>query len=682
MNQRKLQQTIESALALHQRGDLDEAARLYAQARRNAPQAFDAWHLAGALEFQRGHTAEAIELLNRARQLDPKSAPCKLFLGMALADSGRFADAEKPLRAALEKLPDQPEAWLNLARTLRALGRPAADAVGCLRKAVQLEPNRAGTHEQLGELLVLTAGLPAAEPHFRRAVTLQPDLVCGWINLGLALLETTGRFREGVACLDRAVTVDPMSAEARAGRALALLCAYRQEDAANDYETALLLEPNNIRVLSARAMLTNYLSNRSRAAIFGVHREFGRSLDTLALPTFGHTRDPARRLRVGFVSPDLRAHPVAGFFEPLLRHLDPAEFDVVLYHNDRRVDETSERLQRLAGAWRNLDGVPDDAAEGLIRRDAPDILVDLAGHSSGNRLPLFARRPAPVQITYLGYPDTTGLAAIDYRFTDDVADPAGDAGQFATEQLVRFAPTAWAYQPPADAPEVVARPEDAATPITFGSFNNFTKVTDEMLQVWARLLAQVPHSRLVLKSRYFEEAVVADAVRGRLRVAGLADERVELLQTVPTVRAHLEAYAQVDIALDTFPYHGTTTTCEALWMGVPVVTLAGDRHAARVGCSLLSAAGHPEWVAATTDDYVRTAAGLAADRALLKTLRSGLREEMQASPLLDHAGQARRFGTALRTCWQRWCARQSERVAAPVSLRTDVPNDVAMTVSV
>jgi len=664
MNQRKLQQTLELGLAHHQRGEAEEAARLYAQVRQAAPRLFDGWHLAGALAYQQGRTAEAVELLSRARRLDPASAPCKLFLGMALADLGRFAEAESPLRSALQALPDHPEAWINLARTVQALGRPGREGVDCLRRAVALEPGRAEIHERLGELVAASDGLPAAEPHFRRATELQPGLACAWTNLGLALAESPGRYRESVDCVERAVQADPGSAEALAGRALVRLNGFAQEDADRDYAAALRLEPANPRILSARAMLSNYLSGRSRESVLAAHVAAGRAFAAENAMDFRQARDPERRLRVGFVSPDLRAHPVASFFEPLLQSLDPDRFEVILYHTDPRTDAVSERLRQRSASWRNLHGLSDDAADKVVRADAPDLLVDLAGHSAGNRLALFARRLAPVQATYLGYPHTTGLPAIDFRFTDAIADPAGEADRFATERLVRFAPTAWAFQPDPDVPEVSPGPS-AAEPITFGSFNNFTKVTDEMLRVWAALLDRVPRSRLLLKSRFLDEPAVAALVRARVRAAGLDEQRVELAPPVPQLRGHLETYARVDVALDPFPYHGTTTTCEALWMGVPVVTLAGDRHAARVGCSLLTAVGHPEWIARTEDDYVALAADLAADRRRLQELRSSLRPAMRASPLLDHAGQAARFGAALRNCWREWCGARATPASAP-----------------
>ncbi|HVU15781.1 MAG TPA: tetratricopeptide repeat protein [Candidatus Didemnitutus sp.] len=648
MNQRKIQQSVETALALHQRGELDEAARLYAEARRNAPKRFDAWHLAGALEFQRGRLELAVELLNQARRLDPHSIPCKLFLGMALADLGRFAEAEKPLQAALEKLPTQTEAWLNLAKAQRAVGRAPSEIAASLRRAAALEPARATIHQQLGEAVTSADGLRAAEVHFRRATELDPALSCAWTNLGLALLETPGRLDEAFNCLERAVTADPMSLEARSSRALALLHTYRQEDAAAEYETAVLLDPNNTRVLSARAMLSNYLAGRDRQSIFHLHEEFGRRFDHVPVE-FTSGRDGPRRLRVGIISPDLRAHPVATFLEPILRHLDRKDFEVVLFPNDARVDATSERLKSCASAWQPIHALGDDAAEQLVRRAAPDILVDLAGHSSGNRLPLFARRLAPVQVTYLGYPNTTGLAAMDFRLSDEHADPTGDADGLATEKIVRFAPTAWSFLPAADAPAVASRPSGA--PVVFGSFNNFTKVTDEMLQTWSRILSAVPGSKLVLKSRYFDEPMVIAAVRKRLRTSGLSDDRVTLVAPCASTREHLAAYAQIDVALDTFPYHGTTTTCEALWMGVPVVSLAGDRHAARVGCSLLNAVEHPEWIATDVDGYVTRAIELGRDESLRAKMRGNLRNEMSASALLDHAGQAARFGAALRQCW-------------------------------
>jgi predicted O-linked N-acetylglucosamine transferase (SPINDLY family) len=246
---------------------------------------------------------------------------------------------------------------------------------------------------------------------------------------------------------------------------------------------------------------------------------------------------------------------------------------------------------------------------------------------------------------------------MDFRFTDAVADPAGDADRFATEKLVRFAPTAWAYAPPADAPAVVPAPGGARGWVTFGCFNNLAKVTDAMLATWGRILAGVPHSRLRLKGRGLGDDVIRERYRERLGRCGLDPARVELLDRTADTRQHLALYNDIDVALDTFPYNGTTTTCEALWMGVPVISLAGDRHMSRVGASLLAVAGHPEWVAADADDYVRRAVELAANPTQLADIAARLRDELERSPLLDHAGQAARFGAALRACWVERCTR-------------------------
>jgi predicted O-linked N-acetylglucosamine transferase (SPINDLY family) len=351
-------------------------------------------------------------------------------------------------------------------------------------------------------------------------------------------------------------------------------------------------------------------------------------------------------VRLAFLSPDLRRHAVATFLEPLVEHIDRGRFEIFLYHDHHRVDEVSHRLKSRADRWCNFVGQGDATVAAAVRADAPDVLVDLAGHTHHNRMALLAQRLAPVQVNYLGYANTTGLDAMDFRFTDPVSDPEGEADALHTERLVRFAPVAWAFSPPADSPEVAPPPSAAGAPFTFGCFNNLSKVNAATLALWSRVLDAVPGSRLLLKGLRLDEA----RMRARLDAAGIPAERAVLLAPVASTREHLAAYSQVDVALDPHPYNGTTTTCEALWMGVPVVTLRGDRHASRVGTSLVNAIGHAEWSADSEVDYVRLAAGLAGDAARLAAIRAGLRARMTASPLLDHAGQAARFGAAIEAC--------------------------------
>lgn len=654
MNLKQRTNLLEEALALHRTLQHDSAERIYSRVRAAYPRDFDAWFLSGAMAFQRGgHLEKAVELLEKARKLKPDSIECRMFLGMALADLGRFAEAEPHLSRALKKAPHQAEAWDNLARCQQGTGH-LVEAIESMHKFVSLRPQLASAHEQLGELVARAKGFPAAEQYFRKAVELDPSMAAAWSNLGLSLIEQSGHIAEGMECFDRALQADPFLTIASASRALGLMRLYKTEESLDLHNSILWMEPQNAQVLSARNMLLNYLPGQDRQAVFEAHKEFGTQFPTDEFQVFFNPPEPDKKLRVGFVSPDLRRHPVAFFLKPILANLDPERVQTILYHSHHTEDSTSAELRALAKKWTNINGLDDEVALEVIRKDAPDILIDLAGHSSMNRLPLFAKNPAPVQITYLGYPNTTGLPSIGYRLVDGISDPEGDADAFATEKLLRFSNCAWVYEPPAEAPE----PEmtNASAPITFGSFNNFLKVTSDTLAAWARILEKVAGSRLLIKSSYLEDADVSGSVREKLSSAGIPADRVELLGFFDAPKDHLASYSRVDVALDTFPYNGTTTTCEALWMGVPVVSLAGDRHASRVGLSLLTATGHADWAAENFDSYINKAVALAEDRPLLESLRHNLRKDVSQSLLLDHVGQASRFESALRHAWLEWSA--------------------------
>jgi predicted O-linked N-acetylglucosamine transferase (SPINDLY family) len=612
-------QTLREAVHLHQAGQLAQAEVRYAQLRRQTPYSFDVHHLSGWLALQQGRAADAVGHLQRAAKLNSRSALCQLRLAHALRQIGRLSDA-----------------------------RVAA------QQAATLEPGNADTHFLLGELAGALDGFRGAIAPFRRVVELQPGAADAWANLGVSLAQA-GEPGEALTCFDRTLALDANNVQALSGRALVLQEAHQPAAAVQAYAEVLRRDPARHEARSARLLALHYLEQVPRTAMFAEHQAFGAAVGAAPAPFPPARERPPGPLRVAFLSPDLRAHSVAYFLEPLLAHLDRGAFEVMLYHDHAKVDAMSVRLQQHAMRWRNFAGHPDDAVEAVIRADAPEVLVDLAGHTGFNRLPLLARRLAPVQVTYLGYPDTTGVPAIDFRFVDAVTDPVGVAEAYATERLVRFAPTAWAYAPPADAPAIATRPAGGTAPVTFGCFNNFAKVTDGVMRCWAELLAAVPRARLCLKSQGLEGAAGGHAL-ARLERAGIPRDRVTLLGRLPSLAAHLAAYADVDIALDTFPYHGTTTTCEALWMGVPVISICGEHHMSRVGASLLQALGRPEWIAPDAAGFVRIAAALAGDRERLARERGELRPAMQASPLLDHAGQARRFGEALLDCWQVRCA--------------------------
>lgn len=658
MNQKQILKTLEEALALHKSFQHDEAERLYARVRAASPKNFDAFFLSGAMAFQRGgHLDQAVDLLQRARKLQPLSVECRLFLGMALADSARFAEAEPHLVWLLKKLPAQPEAWENLALCQRALGKPL-EAIESLKTMIAHQPANPAAHELLGELVAASIGFPEAEPHFREAARLQPDLAVAWSNLGLSLLEQSGQVAAGMECLEKALQLDPFLSAASTARALGLLRLYKPDEALDIYNSLLWMEPSNARIVSARNMVMNYLPRQDRPAVFDAHKEFGTLFPDPGFQVYFNPPDPEKKLRVGLVSPDFRSHSVACFLKPLLAHLDPAKVEILLYHCHPKRDAMTDSLRALAKDWKSLAGLDDAAAAEILRKDAPDILVDLAGHSSMNRLPLFTKKLAPVQVTCLGYPNTTGLPAIGYRLVDPITDPPAETDKMAVEKLLRFSDCAWAWEAPDGTPEP-AMP-DATAPLTFGSFNNFLKTSDEVLALWAKILDRVPGSRLLLKSPFFEDSEVQSSAMERITAAGISPDRVELLGFVDSPAAHLALYSRVDVALDSFPYNGTTTTCEALWMGVPVVSLVGDRHAARVGLSLLTATGHADWAAQNPEDYIEKAVALAQERPLREQLRTSLRADVSDSLLGDHAGQAKRFEAALRQAWSEWCTAQSQ----------------------
>jgi predicted O-linked N-acetylglucosamine transferase (SPINDLY family) len=400
----------------------------------------------------------------------------------------------------------------------------------------------------------------------------------------------------------------------------------------------------------------HYLPQVPPAELFAMHARVGREMVENAGATLAphdNRGDPQRRLRIGYVSSDLRAHSVCYFALQMLEHHDRSAVEVFCYADTVRPDEMTARAKSLADEWRSITRLPDDAAAAMIREDRIDVLVDLSGHTVGNRLTVFARRAAPVQVTYLGYPDTTGLPTMDYRLTDSFADPAGDADARATEKLVRIDRCAWCYSPASSAPEITARKPG---PITFGTFNALAKINSQVLAAWAAILRETPGSRLMIKAAAMSEASARERFTRAMAAHGIDKSRLVLAGHRADSREHLAMYAAVDIALDPFPYNGTTTTCEALWMGVPVVTLAGRAHAGRVGVSLLGAVGLSDLVAQDLEQYRRLAAGLAGDPDRLQRLRVELRDRMRRSPLMDGAGFARALESAYRQMWQSWCS--------------------------
>ncbi|MEM9627542.1 MAG: hypothetical protein AAGA21_14990, partial [Pseudomonadota bacterium] len=422
------------------------------------------------------------------------------------------------------------------------------------------------------------------------------------------------------------------------------------------------LAPDAFVLQATRALYLNYDPDISNEALQEVHRTIGRRFANALTPLDQHSlalpHDPERRLRIGFVSPDFRSHSVAYFARSYFGAFDRDRFDVVAYASVAKPDLVSEDLRSLVTEWRNVFDLNDQMLAELIRQDRIDILIDLAGFTRDNRLLVFTARPAPIQMTYIGYPNTTGLPAIDYRITDWITDPEGVDDDYS-ETLIRMPGCFLNYAIPAHAPPVEPGPCEKRGYITFGSFNNFAKINPKLLALWADVLHAVPDSRILFKSTSSGDPTAQEVIRGELECLGIDPVRVLFNGFEPTPQNHLAVYNEIDIALDTFPYHGTTTTCEALWMGVPVVTLRGDRHASRVGASLLTAIGFPAGIAENAEDYVTTARLLAENPGLLKTARRTLRDTVVGSSLCDGRSHAAMLEQAFRAVWQIWCEQQN-----------------------
>ena len=675
-----------AAAERHRAGDLGRAEQLYRKVLKRVPDQPDALQLLGALLGSLGRFREGRKLFERALRRRPDRPPILSNYGNLLLRAGDAQAAIAVYRRALALDPDFVDAAANMAGAFNALGL-GAEGEEAARQALARDPGHPVARANLAGALILQGryaeareyldgladegieapeiwlnhghlhlaeGRPAAaETLFRRVLEARPgDLETKkWLGITLTYRR---RIAEAEKLLTEYVEHDPSPSPALSMLGFLEVISGRTASGLARMREAVERESTSPAEYSTYVFNLNYSPDLSREEIWAAHREWERRFAPPSAPRdWANRPDPERRLRIAFLSPDLRAHSVAFFLKPLLRHLDREAFEVLCYSNCPEPDNVSLELAELADGWRDIWMKPDEAVAECIEADGIDILIDLAGHTANNRLPLFARRVAPLQVTYLGYPNTTGLSAMDARIVDPVTD-GPDADRYASERLVRLPRCFLAYEPAAY-PAIEPPPVRRYGFVSFGSFNNIAKISRPVIEAWARILHGVPTSRLVFKHDITGDASVQDRLRSAFAALGVDPERLLFLERAPDLESHLACYAEVDIALDTWPYNGTTTTCEALWMGVPVVSLAGDRHAARVGASLLTGMGFGAGIAGDVDDYVATAVSLAENADLLEGLRGFFRIETAGSPLCDGAAHATSFGAALRDLWREWC---------------------------
>lgn len=714
-----LPDVLNRAVEMHQSGQLQEAEKGYRQVLANDPLHADANHLLGLLAYQGGFFDQAIELIERAISSDASQAMYHNSLGLAYRDSGANEPAVTSLHRALSLNAGYAEAYDNLglcylnvgddANAIVALEKAIAlapqlidargnlgnayknvgrysDAIACYRSVIEAVPDHAATHCNLGVVLQKTGDfeaaiaaykralshdpahaeahinwglalqglgqLPDAIDHFRTAVTITPNSVEALSNLGIAL-QQRGAAEEARAYIEQALALQPTHAKARANLGVIELDQGYPERAVGCFVEALEIEPNFPTAHSNFLLSRLYLANTNSEENLALARQVNQMTSA---KNRQHTNnlDRERPLRVGFVSADLRQHAVSSFLESVWAELNGDQIHIYAYATSHTEDEVTQRLRHHTTIWRKLAGLAPEGQCEIITNDQIDILVDLGGHTAHNSMALFAQKPAPVQVTWLGYSATTGLKAMDYILADPYVLPEEDADQYS-ETPWRLADCYLCYTPPEADVLVTDSPALANGYVTFGCFNNLSKLTDQAIGCWVGVLDAVPESRLLLKAKQLGSDTYKSELLKRFKEAGLSMDRIQLMPRTSGLSAHLDAYNQMDIALDPFPYTGTTTTVEALWMGVPVLTMHGDRFVSRVGESLLTNSDLADWVAVSPDDLIEKAKRFAGDPKNLNELRQQLRAQFTASVICDAPRFATQLRSAFRSMWQTHC---------------------------
>ena len=634
---RKLPESIDAyrtALSLH--ADMPEAANNL-----------------GLVLGMSGRINEAVTAYRHAIARRPALAEAHSNLSDALRVLGQYDDSISAAREAIRIRPQYPEAFNNLGNALVAAGR-TKEGADAYESAVRINPNSAEAWNNLGNARAALGLNDEAGEAYQSAVRLRPDFAEALSNLG-NWLKDAGRLEEAVECYRKAIAAKPEIVEIHNNLANALRELGEPQAAMATFQNAVELRPDFQTAWNNLLFTSQFLPSLDGRAILEQHVRWARGfaeLLTQAAAPHDNDRNPDRRLRIGYVSPDLRDHPVGRFLVPLLTAHDRERFEIFCYADIARADAVTEKLRASCDHWHETLRMRDDALAAKIKADRVDILVDLALHSAYNRMLVFARRPAPVQCTYLGYPGTTGMTAMRWRLTDRFLDPPDEDRPFYTERSMYLDTTYWCYPPPDFATLVTPLPMLSNRHVTFGCFNAFAKVSADALHAWAKLLERVPGSRLMLHAHHGPHR---EKVRERFRARGIADDRLEFVGRL-TPAHYFANFHKIDISLDPFPYNGGTTTLDSLWMGVPVVSLAGDVAVRRSGLSILSRVGLADLVARGVEAYLEIAAKLASDQGRLLELRSSLRDRMRGSPLMDAPSFARDVERCYRSMWKQWCA--------------------------
>ena len=692
-------QVLQQAIGLHVAGRFNEAEGLYRQILAVDPDHTDGLHLLGVIAYEAGNNETAVDLISRAITRNAVVADYHCNMASALGSLGRSREAEAHFLRALDLNPNHPETCNNLGNALKEAGR-FAEAEAYLRRAIAARPHYAQAHFNLGNVLLALGRHDEAIAHYRQAISLNPQMATAHYNLGHALKDQ-GKFTDAVEAYRCALAIDPewadvpnnlgtvlmeldrlSEAEACFRQALAkrpdapmtlanlaasIRPAGRIEEAMSLLRRASEIDPSNAPNHTNLIFALNFVPDATNADHQAERARYderhGRRFSA-AIRRHANTPDPQRRIRIGYVSAHFRNQAATYAFGGVLLNHDREQFEVTCYSDTAGEDNVTARLRASAHRWHNTAKMSDDQLADLVRRDGIDILVDLVGHMGGHRLLVFARKPAPIQVTGFGEPTGTGLKTMDYLLADPVLVPTHER-ELLAEKVIDL-PNFLGYWPPEPLPDVSPLPALARGYITFGSFNRLDKMGDAVLRCWAKILKTLPSARVMLKNRWLGEAVQRERVMAVFTENGVAPEQVQLLG--PSTRlGHFSGYNEIDIGLDTFPHGGGMTTLDALWMGVPVVTSPGATISSRLAAASLTAAGLGDFVAPDVDGYVELAVAKARDVPGLAKLRANLRSHMESTQFGNPARYARAVEGAYREIWQRWCAERSALQNIPAS---------------
>ena len=650
-------QAIEEALAFLQNEKPLEAARLCDQILAADPENIQAHFLLGNALRKQGKNSEAVESFQNALHFKHDSPEILNNLGNTLKDLMRYKEASSCFQKILSIKPNYYNALLNYGNLLREVSN-LTEAAACYHKAISLQPQVPDAYNNLGRLLVEQRRYEQAAACFNKVLSLDPSNALTLVNLGIAYIKQ-GEYKNEIASLQKALSIQPEYVLAYNELGNIFRDIGMIDEALISFRNALSIDLDYWRACRNSLFTMNFIPEITQEEIYSESLQLGTRYVNKVLSNdviFNNTLESGRRLKIGYVSGDFRKHSMNYFFEPLIKDHNRKSVEVFCYSNVKKTDSATENIKGYADHWRTIAMQNDEQVVKQIQKDKIDILVDLSGHTAHNRLMVFAKKPAPVQVTWLGYVNTTGLQTIDYHFVDSIVMPEGEEKGYS-EQMIHLPACFVCFNPPADAPKIVESPVVKSGMINFGSVNSLMKINPAVVALWADILKKVGNSRLLFQAIPFADQYVTDRFIKLFKKQGISTDRVEF---IPSLNSHefLKLHNRIDIALDPFPFNGLTTTCNTLWMGVPVVTLRGNRFSGRVAASVLSVLGLNELISETRDEYIAKAVALASDSKRLNELRIGMRDRMLASPLCDSIGFAQNFEKAYSYIWQQYIESQ------------------------